>query len=333
MHKARLRRFNGSELARLSRNPRARRAAEHVLAPGEGAWDVCNLLGMSLHQLKALNKGAAGLFVGQVFRNLNRTVVGSLGWDAWCEQPKAPNKGGWLVGNTHIGCLGDWPAVGLPFQRARVRRARALRCFGWMCSALVASTQTHHPDTRFSSPRLPAVSSVLCKPPPPPFPAFPSRTLVAGCGAGVDLDKLQPGAKLHVLLPLSLDSFGSGPGTSTSSSGSDGAYAEQSSGGRGKTGGGGGPSPVRRTPAVAALMAAAASGEVPKDGLVAVKVRPGPRGGGEGARGRGGRGERGASGEGAGGPGSEMGIMCKGMELLHRDGASKACSTRSGHMA
>lgn len=75
---------------------------------------------------------------------------------------------------------------------------------------------------------------------------------------GVDLDQLEPGQRIKVHAPLSLTAYGivrqpSGVGDG----GSDGADAAAAA----------------ASPAVAALMHAAAAGEVPKDGLVAVKVR------------------------------------------------------------
>lgn len=57
VHLARLRRFSRSELAGISSCMKRQRAEEYVLAPGEGAWDVCNSLGMSLQELRTANKG------------------------------------------------------------------------------------------------------------------------------------------------------------------------------------------------------------------------------------------------------------------------------------
>ncbi|GLI59949.1 hypothetical protein VaNZ11_002002 [Volvox africanus] len=57
VHKARLRRFSRTELSRANASLRRQRPQEYQLAPGEGAWDVCNALGMSLRELRAINKG------------------------------------------------------------------------------------------------------------------------------------------------------------------------------------------------------------------------------------------------------------------------------------
>ncbi|KAG2436133.1 hypothetical protein HYH02_011642 [Chlamydomonas schloesseri] len=56
VHKARLRRFSRAELARAADSVRRQRPAEYEVAAGQGAWDVCNALGMSLRELRRLNK-------------------------------------------------------------------------------------------------------------------------------------------------------------------------------------------------------------------------------------------------------------------------------------
>ncbi|KAG2426342.1 hypothetical protein HXX76_013099 [Chlamydomonas incerta] len=57
VHKARLRSFSRSELARAKDSLRRQRPSEYEVAAGQGAWDVCNALGMSLRELRSLNKG------------------------------------------------------------------------------------------------------------------------------------------------------------------------------------------------------------------------------------------------------------------------------------
>lgn len=60
VHKARLRRFSRSELARAANSLKRQRPSDWEVAAGQGAWDVCNALGMSLRELRSLNKGARG---------------------------------------------------------------------------------------------------------------------------------------------------------------------------------------------------------------------------------------------------------------------------------
>ncbi len=57
MHKAKLRSFSRAQLAPVSRALRRAPTAEHAVAAGEGAWEVANRLGMSLRELRTLNKG------------------------------------------------------------------------------------------------------------------------------------------------------------------------------------------------------------------------------------------------------------------------------------
>lgn len=57
VHKAKLRSFSRAQLAPVSRALHRAPTAEHAMAVGEGAWEVANRLGMSLKELRALNKG------------------------------------------------------------------------------------------------------------------------------------------------------------------------------------------------------------------------------------------------------------------------------------
>jgi hypothetical protein len=89
--------------------------------------------------------------------------------------------------------------------------------------------------------------------------ARPSCALARACRAGVDLDQLQPGQRLRVVLPNGLQPA---------------AHPELAAGVKGQPSGAAAPGAAAGRPpaAVAALMACSARGELPRDGLVAVKV-------------------------------------------------------------
>ncbi len=57
VHKAKLRSFPAPELRRARSQWRAARPAQHVVADGQGVWDICNLYGVSVGELDRLNKG------------------------------------------------------------------------------------------------------------------------------------------------------------------------------------------------------------------------------------------------------------------------------------
>ncbi|GFR52787.1 hypothetical protein Agub_g15404, partial [Astrephomene gubernaculifera] len=57
VHKARLRRFPRSQLAGAAARLRHQPPREQVVGPGEGAWEVCNALGISRGELRELNRG------------------------------------------------------------------------------------------------------------------------------------------------------------------------------------------------------------------------------------------------------------------------------------
>lgn len=56
VHKAKLRSFDRRELREAGRYS-SKCLAEHVVADGESAWEVCNHMGISMHELRKLNKG------------------------------------------------------------------------------------------------------------------------------------------------------------------------------------------------------------------------------------------------------------------------------------
>ncbi|KXZ54564.1 hypothetical protein GPECTOR_4g629 [Gonium pectorale] len=83
VHKARLRSFSRAELAgaRAALRRQRSRPAEYVLGPEESAWDVCNALGMSLAELRGLNKGVdlQRLRAGQALRVVHPKSLDSFG--------------------------------------------------------------------------------------------------------------------------------------------------------------------------------------------------------------------------------------------------------------
>ncbi|GLC33499.1 hypothetical protein PLESTB_000081700 [Pleodorina starrii] len=81
VHKARLRRFSRGELANAAASLRRQRPVEYVLGPGEGAWEVCNALGMSLRELRSINKGVdlERLQPGQTLRVIHPKSLDSYG--------------------------------------------------------------------------------------------------------------------------------------------------------------------------------------------------------------------------------------------------------------
>ncbi|GIL83202.1 hypothetical protein Vretifemale_12058 [Volvox reticuliferus] len=115
VHKARLRRFSRTELSRANASLRRQRPQEYQLAPGEGAWDVCNTLGMSLRELMAINKGVnlEQLQPGQTIRVLKPKSLESYKNGGSSSSSSTDHRAPAVAALMHAVATGDAPKSGL----------------------------------------------------------------------------------------------------------------------------------------------------------------------------------------------------------------------------